>query len=94
MAEFLACGVPVVTNLGLGDAPRIVMEEKVGIVLDEPTAACFAGQLEAIRDLLKDSQTRFRCRRTAEKYFDLNVGIDSYEKIYRELCFNPIKNQN
>lgn len=85
LAEFLACGVPVLINAGIGDSDRIVAGTRTGLVLPEATPAELEKNVPALRRLLRDPQTPRRCRIAAKKYFDLQDGIQSYRRLYREL---------
>jgi len=84
--EFLACGIPVITNEGVGDCAEIIRREKVGLVLARPTAECLVEQLPRIRGLLEDPSVSRRCRLTAEKYFALQRGVNKYYSIYQRLA--------
>ena len=84
IAEFLACGRPIVVNKGLGDMDSFIKEFNVGVILD--------GSKENLREsasslvsLLDDPETPERCRALAEKYFDLKVGVKQYFDIYQEM---------
>jgi glycosyltransferase involved in cell wall biosynthesis len=86
MGEFLACGVPVITNPGVGDTEDIVKRERIGILV-----AHFQGNhyKEAVRDILDLKKTgdelRDRCRDAARRCLSLEDGISKYKKIYEEL---------
>ena len=83
MAEILACGIPVITNSGIGDSNEIISESACGIVLDNFTVKNYQA---AINDFAKINRNYPESlRATANKYFSLKKGISSYEKIYRYL---------
>jgi len=85
-AEYLACGIPVIINKGVGDTEKIVKDNKVGIVVEEFTSAEYKKGIAELRDLLSEGpELRKRCRRTAEKLFSLNDGVDKYYEIYDRL---------
>lgn len=86
LGEFLACGVPVIINDGIGDSGWIVRKHSVGAVLADTTAPELERSLPAVRQLLDDPAVRERCRRAAEQCFDLNAGIRRYAAIYRDLA--------
>lgn len=87
-AEYLSCGLPVVTTDGIGDCSSVVEENRVGVVIeraDDPQEIVeAASQLE---ELLAEGETlRTRCRQTAMQYFDLSAaGHRSYGSIYDRL---------
>jgi glycosyltransferase involved in cell wall biosynthesis len=85
LGEFLACGVPVVINDGIGDSGWIVRRHRVGVVLADTTLREFEGSVPSIRQILSDPGTKKRCRETAERYFDLEAGVRQYHGLYKEL---------
>ena len=85
LGEFLGCGVPCLTNVGVGDMEKILECEQVGIALN-----CFdeTAMLKAIDRLLQlrhDPNITRRCRKVALRYFSLEDGIDRYRAIYDHL---------
>jgi glycosyltransferase involved in cell wall biosynthesis len=85
LGEFLATGVPVVINAGVGDSDRIVQEHGVGVVLPQPGREEFAASLCEVERVLNDPPMRQRCREIARRYFDLREGIEKYATLYRTL---------
>jgi hypothetical protein len=84
VAEFLACGRPVVINSGLGDLDQFVREFDAGVVLDG-TSGDEKVKVEALLKLLSDPETPNRCRALAEKYFDMRKGIQKYLRVYEQI---------
>ena len=86
LGEFLAAGVPVVGNMGIGDLGRLIATYDVGIVVDN---VCDAASLErAARELLARYDgilASGACRHAAEDYFSLERGAERYRKLYRSL---------
>jgi glycosyltransferase involved in cell wall biosynthesis len=84
--EYLAAGLPVVCNAGVGDMDELLAGENVGVLLkafDEEAYDVAAGRALA---LTAEPETRARCRRVARQYFDLNdVGGAGYLNVYRRL---------
>jgi glycosyltransferase involved in cell wall biosynthesis len=85
LAEFLACGVPVIINDGVGDSGQIVRDGGVGVVLPEATPAAFEASADAVGRLLADSTVSPRCRRVAEQAFSLTDGVARYGELYDRL---------
>jgi glycosyltransferase involved in cell wall biosynthesis len=87
IAEYLASGLPVVSNAGIGDLDQLFDGERVGVVvrqLDEPgyQSAC-----QALDRMLDEPGIAERCRRVAEEYFDLqSVGGVRYRRLYERLA--------
>jgi len=89
IAEFLACGRPVVVNKGLGDMDQFIAEFDAGVVIDEDLRNLPEGASKLI-DLISDPDTPNRCRALAEKYFSMDVGADKYLKLYSEMLRQKI----
>lgn len=89
IAEYLASGLPVVCNEGVGDAD-FIDQNRVGVTvsaLDEETLREAAAR---VMSLLDDTHVRERCIETAFSHFDLNnVGRRRYLNVYRRLGWCP-----
>lgn len=87
IAEFLACGRPVVVNRGLGDMDEIIAESKVGVAIsgDRVYTRQAAGELI---ELISDPETPLRCRAIAEKYFSMDNGVEKYLELYKGMLSN------
>ena len=85
LAEFLATGIPVVINDGIGDSGAIVRNHNVGVVLPDVTDASFARSVDHLSRLLLEPSVRTRCRAVAQRYFDLRDGVATYLELYRRL---------
>ena len=85
LAEFLATGVPVIINDGIGDSGRIVAERRAGIVLPEATVAALEERLPDVRAMLTDPDTPARCREAARAYFDVDEGSRAYDRLYQRV---------
>jgi glycosyltransferase involved in cell wall biosynthesis len=84
LAEYLACGVPVVANAGVGDVEDVVDGDGVGVVVKELGEAAYADAVARIARLLEDpGKTREACRRSAERRLALAAGINQYDEVYR-----------
>lgn len=86
VGEYLASGLPVIINAGIGDTDEIIKRERVGIVIEEFSESEYervSYQLKRI--LLKEDNLRQRCRSVAEKYFSLNGGVEKYWQVYQKL---------
>ena len=84
IAEFLACGRPVVINRGLGDMDQFIEEFDAGVILDG-SLVNLKESVNRMLNLLADPLTPFRCRALAEKYFDMDRGAAKYLTLYNEL---------
>ncbi|HMM81116.1 MAG TPA: glycosyltransferase [Pyrinomonadaceae bacterium] len=78
--EYLACGLPIIANRGVGDVDTLIEENRVGVLLDGFDEASYLKALDRIA-ALGDVSTR--CRETARREFDLKtVGGKQYRRIY------------
>jgi len=85
MGESLACGLPVITNGGVGDCSEIIEENRIGVILDEPNEKTISKAIKRILELVKDDQLNKRCRTFAENYLSLKKGVEKYENIYETI---------
>ena len=84
IAEFLACGRPVVVNKGLGDMDKFIKEFNAGISLDG-TKTNLSAEANKLIDLLLDPELPNRCRALAEKYFSMEIGAMRYLDLYSRM---------
>jgi len=84
IAEFLACGRPIVVNKGLGDMDQFIEEFDTGVVLDGTNNNLIEGA-KKLASLLSDRDTPMRCRALAEKYFSADVGASKYLDLYSQI---------
>jgi glycosyltransferase involved in cell wall biosynthesis len=85
LAEFLGCGIPCLSNAGVGDMAEILRNDRVGIAtqaLDAPSID--AGVLELVA-LAADPGIRQRCTQAAEQHFSLEEGVRRYDAVYDRL---------
>jgi glycosyltransferase involved in cell wall biosynthesis len=85
LGEFLACGVPVVINDGIGDSGAIVRQGCVGVVLAEANAAQYDASLPEVARVLADPEMPARCRAVAEREFSLDRGVERYAALYERI---------
>ncbi|MBS1792992.1 MAG: glycosyltransferase [Acidobacteria bacterium] len=86
-AEYLACGLPVVVNDGVGDTTLLTEADETGVVLENFGPEDYRGALEKLDALIADrGQTAARCRASARRRFDLEeVGGTRYRRLYERL---------
>ena len=84
IAEFLACGRPVVVNKGLGDMDQFIAEFDAGVVIDNELSNLTESASKLI-NLISDPGTPYRCRTLAEKYFSMDIGADKYLQLYSQM---------
>ncbi|HVE59277.1 MAG TPA: glycosyltransferase, partial [Pyrinomonadaceae bacterium] len=86
-AEYLACGLPLVVNGGVGDTTELTEADEVGVVIESFSAEGYQNALLKLNKLLEDKAALAgKCRESARKRFDLfNVGGERYRRLYRNL---------
>ncbi len=89
LAEFLACGVPVIINAGVGDSGEIVREGRVGALLPAVDEESLERSLPDVRALLADRAIGDRCRQVARLRFDVEKGVKQYRRVYERLRQQP-----
>jgi glycosyltransferase involved in cell wall biosynthesis len=92
--EYLAAGLPVVCNAGIGDMDELVTRERVGVVLSEFNEQSYRAAAEQALALSEDNQARVRAVQAAHQYFDLKtVGGRGYINVYRRLEGQPVERE-
>ena len=84
--EYLAAGLPVVCNSGVGDMDELVEREQVGVVLSTFDDAAYQAAAAKALALAADKNVHARAHDTARRHFDLvTVGGSRYVDVYRRL---------
>lgn len=91
-AEALASGLPVLCNRQIGDLDDIVEREDVGILTDSFDDDALLDAARRLKHLLRDPSLSERCRRLAETHYSVDLGVDAYQRLYRELAGARINN--
>lgn len=82
-AEYLACGLPIIANAGVGDVDSLIEKNGVGVLVKDFSADDY---LEALSKIEFSTDNSNNCRETARREFDLeDVGGLRYRKLYRFL---------
>jgi glycosyltransferase involved in cell wall biosynthesis len=88
--EYLAAGLPVVGNRGIGDTDELVERARVGVLVGDFGEASLARAAEEAVRLAEDPSVAARCVETAREFFDLeSVGGRRYVNVYRRLEESP-----
>jgi glycosyltransferase involved in cell wall biosynthesis len=82
-AEYLASGLPIIVNAGVGDVNELIKEDKVGVLVETFDGESYA---RAIIELKALGDIRQRCRESAKSRFDLEkTGGERYRRLYRAM---------
>lgn len=89
LAEFLGCGIPCLSNAGVGDMAEVLEGEQVGVAIRSFDKQTLHAGVKSLLSLANDSRTRERCVKAAQRQFSLNEGVMRYASVYRSLkCKN------
>jgi len=85
--EYLACGLPIIINAGIGDSDRLAHESAAVLLVDGVNEQEFERAWSGIEELTKP-RIKAKARELAETEFDLvTVGGERYAWLY-EALFN------
>jgi hypothetical protein len=85
LAEFLGCGIPCLSNAGVGDMAEVFRDGDVGIAVKRFDQKEFDAAVEKLLVMSSDTNVKSRCVRVARKYFLLAHGVELYRSAYRSL---------
>jgi glycosyltransferase involved in cell wall biosynthesis len=80
--EFMAMGIPVVSNSHIGDTAEILNTYNAGIVIDEFTTAAYLKAIDSVNDRSFDSN---EIKNGAKDYFSSELGVLKYKRVYDNL---------
>jgi glycosyltransferase involved in cell wall biosynthesis len=85
-AEYLACGLPIIINAGIGDSESL-LDDNVGTFVTDLSEAHLNNAAEQIDHLVLDrDNVRQRTRQIAERRFDVSrVGVERYLRLYERV---------
>jgi glycosyltransferase involved in cell wall biosynthesis len=84
--EYLAAGLPVVSNSGIGDTDQLLESERVGVLVREFRREEYARAAREALRLAAEPGVRERSTAAARRHFDLGaVGGALYAEVYRRL---------
>lgn len=86
MGEFLASGIPCVSNAGFGNAEEVLEGEGVGVILRGFDRTQVESAVDSLLKLTASQGIREKCVAAARKYFSLADGTAAYSRLYRELA--------
>lgn len=85
--EYLAAGLPVVSNAGIGDVDKLLESERVGVVVNNFTAAEFEHAARRALQLSADDGVQIRCEAVARRNFDVGtIGANGYANVYKRIA--------
>jgi glycosyltransferase involved in cell wall biosynthesis len=86
IAEYLASGLPVICNCGIGDLDKLLKKNRVGALLSEFTPEAYRQALNEVDAMRRDKSMAAHLRSVARREFDLiDVGRTRYRRLYERL---------
>ena len=82
LGEFLGCGIPCLSNAGVGDMAEILEGERVGVAVRDFDTASLAAGIERLLALLAEPGIGARCVAAAQRHFSLDQGAEAYGRVY------------
>ena len=82
VSEYLACGLPVVTNARTGDLDTLLPTTQTGIIVDGTSREMHMVSAAKLIELLADPGVSGRCRKVAMTHFDLETAVGTYDRLY------------
>jgi glycosyltransferase involved in cell wall biosynthesis len=83
--EYLACGLPLVINAGVGDSDTLINDWKAGVLIEDFDEAAYAEAGRGVEMMALDSEVRTHARSVAEKVFDLKIAGERYAALYQRV---------
>jgi glycogen synthase len=86
LGEFLGCGIPCMSNQGVGDMAAVIEGERVGVAVQAFDDAALTNGLNILLQVVADPATLARCVAAAQKHFSLDEGVERYRGIYEQIA--------
>jgi glycosyltransferase involved in cell wall biosynthesis len=82
-AEYLAAGLPIIANTGVGDVDDLIKSAGAGVLVERLDRENYR---QAVKEFSSLNETTDHYRQIAEKHFDLqSVGGKRYRRLYQRL---------
>lgn len=85
LGEFLGCGIPCISNAGVGDMASILTGHEVGVVIEEFTPDALRKGLRQLLELVAEPSTAKWCIDAAHQHFSLDEGVKRYAEVYTQI---------
>ena len=87
--EYLACGLPLIINAGIGDSDALIDKWQAGVLIEEFTQGEYALAGQDIEALVGEPDARDKARKIAEELFHLErVAGERYASLYERVLNN------
>ncbi len=85
LAEYLACGLPVIGNSGVGDTEEIILGNNLGSIVYRFNDEEFKRAFEIALSYTREHDFQNRAREFVIKQMSVEVGVERYKGIYENL---------
>lgn len=82
--EYLACGMPVLCNSGIGDMDEI-LSSNVSVFCDNYSNESLLEAVKGILTLASKKSVKEVCQDFSRSYFSLFKGVDKYNNLYKKI---------
>ncbi len=83
--EYLACGLPLIINAGVGDSDSLINDWKAGVLIENFSEEEYVAAGRNI-EAMAEANVRGTARSVAEQLFDLNtIGAKRYASLYERV---------
>lgn len=87
--EYLAAGLPLIINAGVGDSDSLVNDWQAGVLLSELSDTEYDKAINGIVTMVRHAGIKSKVREIAEKLFDLEtIGARRYTTLYEIVLLN------
>lgn len=84
--EYLACGLPLVINAGVGDSDLLINEWKAGVLIEDFGEDDYLKAAREIEMIMGDGDVRSKARFVAESVFNLEtIAGERYASLYEKV---------
>ena len=81
--EYLACGLPLIINAGVGDSDALINDWKAGVLIESFTDEEYVDAGRRIEEIVGQAEVKENARAVAEQLFDLTkIGAERYASLY------------
>ena len=87
VGEYLGAGLPIVSGPDVGDTDALLLENDVGVVVDDFSPREYEAVARQVLELASDPACRQRCMTVARENLSLEqVGWPRYDQVYRRVA--------
>lgn len=89
IGEYLAGGLPIISNSGVGDLDLMITGDNVGVIFNNFSEKDYSKALDDFNKIMENKELQNHCREVAYKYYDIeSVGRIRYRRLYERLFNN------